>query len=120
MTAGKAMARRAVRSLDENGRAADGQPIMAGDVFQTLSSRVTTPYPASKREAAANDWLIENAVAEATQRGDGFNATVFASERGGQKSALPPASMSSMLLYLFGWQPAVVPSMTQRMGSPLG
>ena len=64
--------------------------------------------------------MIENAVSEATQRGDGFNAKAFESERRGQKSALPPASVSSMLLYLFAWQPAVVPSMTQRMGSPLG
>jgi hypothetical protein len=108
-----------VRSLDENGRALDGQPIKAGDVFGTLSGGTTTPYPASKREMAANDWLIENAVAEATQRGDSLNATVFGAERRGQKSALPPASVSSMLLYLFAWQPEVVPSMTRRMGSPL-
>lgn len=112
--------RQALRSLDENGRARDGKPIMAGDVFQTLSGRITTPYPKSKRDAAANDWLIENAVAEATGRGDGFNATVFGSEPRGQKSPLPPASVSSMLLYLFAWQPKVVPTLVAGMGCPLG
>jgi hypothetical protein len=111
---------RVLRSLDENGSARDGKPIMAGDVFQTLSGRITTPYPKSKREAAANDWLIENAAAEARGRGDGFNAAVFGSEPRGKKSPLPPASVSSMLLYLFAWQPEVVPPLVAGIGCPLG
>lgn len=97
-----------VRTLDERGHPTDGLPIAAGERFRTLSGRLTTPYPSKKAERFASAWLIENAVQEAEARCDSFNVTVFQGEKPMKKSGeLPPASVASMLTYLFAWQPKV-------------
>ena len=101
------MSYRSYRTLDATGRASDGQPILAGDVFRTLSGRITTAYPKLRHARQASLWLIENAVAEAGGRGDELNACVFSGETPLKTGHLPPASVASMLGYLFDWQPDV-------------
>lgn len=103
------------RTLDEDGRASDGKPIMPGDVFATKSGRTTTPYPKQRSEKFASQWLIDNAVAEAESRGDKFNATSFRGEQAGRDGQLPPATRDSMLMYLFGWQPPIAPSILRPL-----
>lgn len=112
------------RTLTEDGRASDGKPINAGDVFATLSGRETTPYPKQKGQKYASQWLIDNAIAEAKSRRDDFNVTVFSGDKPGRDGELPAASRDSMLMYLFGEQPAVVPGilkpLTDRNGAEPG
>lgn len=103
------------RSMGEDGRPKDRQPINPGDTFRTASGRVTTPFPKQKSEKYASQWLIDNAVAEAEARGDDFNATVFRGEKPGKSGALPPASVASMQEYLFGQQPDVKPSVLKPL-----
>jgi len=101
-----------IRTMDEDGRVSDGKGgIKPGDVFRTSSGRTTTPYPkySTKRttkpdQIKMNNWLIENAKAEAAARGDDFNVTQFSA-----MSALnfPPAAGDAANMYLFGEQPAV-------------
>jgi len=96
----------------EEGRPADGKPIMPGDRFLTNTGRETTPYPkysgATNRqvinaEKKSQLWLIENAIAEAESRGDDFNLTTFRGElEDARKGKLPPASKDSATLYVFG------------------
>ena len=105
------------RAMTHEGRAVDGGPIKGGDVFSTASGRATTPYPSQKGERFASQWLIDNAIAEAKERGDDFNATGFGAEKPGKGGTLPPASVSSMQEYLFGEQPKVVPSILKPMVS---
>lgn len=104
----------AAREMDESGRAKDGKPIMPGDVFKTLSGRETAPYPKQKGEKYASQWLIDSATAEARARGDEFNARTFSGTKtlNGrmQRGQLTQADRDGMLMYLFGEQPAVVPS----------
>lgn len=99
-----------IRQMTEEGRAKDGGPIMPGDVFQTSSGRQTTPYPKQKSERYASQWLIDNATAEAQSRGDNFNERQFESTTLLKGGVLTAADRESMLEYLFGEQPAVVPS----------
>lgn len=105
------------RTLDEDGRASDGKPINPGDKFRTSSGRTTTPYPKQKGERYASQWLIDNAIAEAEGRGDDFNATSFKSEQPRKNGELAPASRDSMLMYLFGEQPKVLPSILKPLVS---
>lgn len=107
----------AVREMTEEGRAKDGKPINGGDVFRTLSGRITTPYPKQKGERYASDWLIENAKAEAQARGDDFNATSFGAVKPLKGGNLTGSDRDSMLMYLFGEQPAVVPSILKPLAS---
>lgn len=98
-----------IRQMTEEGRAKDGGPIMPGDVFQTSSGRQTTPYPKQKSERYASQWLIDNATAEAQSRGDEFNARIFDATTMLKRGLLTDADRDSMLMYLFGEQPRVVP-----------
>lgn len=107
------------RHMDELGRAADGLALLPKDVFYTLSGRLTLPFPHQKGEKHFSQWLIDSAVQEAEQRGDRFNARTFAGETPLRSGELPQASVDSMLLYLFGSQPPVVPGILQRL-APLG
>jgi len=108
---------RTARALDEEGRASDGKPIVAGDVFRTSSGRPTTPYPRQKGWKYASQWLIDNAIAEAESRGDDFNATGFRGERPLTDGALPTATRDCMLAYLFGEQPAVPRPLLKPLGA---
>ena len=112
--------RAAPRAMNSEGRAVDGKPINGGDAFSTASGRATTPYPKQKSERYATQWLIDNAVAEAESRGDDFNARSFKAEKPGKNGSLPPASIASMQEYLFGEQPAVVPSTLKPLNAKPG
>ena len=103
------------RTLDETGRATDGKPILPGDTFNTLSGRTTTPYPKQKGEKYASQWLIDNAKAEAESRGDDFNAGIFGNTKPLKRGELTIADHKSMLMYLFGEQSAVVPSILKPL-----
>lgn len=105
----------APREMTDEGRAKDGQPINGGDVFLTSSGRSTTPYPKQKQEKYASQWLIDNAVAEAESRGDSFNAAPFKATNPGKNGSLIMADREGMLMYLFGEQPNVVPSITKPL-----
>lgn len=106
-----------VRTLNENGRASDGKPILPGDTFRTLSGRTTTAYPKQKSEKYASQWLIENATQEARSRGDSFNAGIFERTTLLKDGRPTDADRESMLMYLFGEQPDVVPKITKPMMS---
>lgn len=108
------------REMTEDGRAKDGGPIMPGDTFRTLSGRVTTPYPKQKSERYASQWLIDNAVEEAESRGDDFNASAFRAASMLRGGALADADRESMLMYLFGEQPPVVPSILKPLSAKRG
>lgn len=97
------------RTLTGEGRASDGRPIKPGDTFRTLSGRTTTPFPSSRREKQASQWLIDNAVLEAQARCDDFNATGFGCVKPLKGGELTPSDRDSMLLYLFCEQPPVAP-----------
>lgn len=103
------------RTLDADGRASDGKPIMPGDTFSTLSGRTTTPYPKQKGEKYASQWLIDNAVAEAESRGDSYNARSFGATKPMKRGDLAPADRDSMLMYLFEQQPSVAPSILRPL-----
>lgn len=105
----------AVREMTDEGRAKDGNPINGGDVFRTSSGRETTPYPKQKQERYASQWLIDNAVAEAEARGDKFNAGPFKNTKPSKAGTLTTADRDSMLMYLFGEQPAVQPSVLKPL-----
>lgn len=106
-----------VREMTEEGRAKDGKPLNGGDVFRTLSGRTTTPYPKQQGQRYASDWLIENAKAEAQARGDDFNTTGFGAVTKLKGGNLTEADRDSALMYLFGQQPAVVPSILKPLAS---
>jgi soluble lytic murein transglycosylase-like protein len=103
------------REMDEDGRAKDGKPINPGDVFKTLSGRETSPYPKQKSERYASEWLIENAASEAESRGDKFNSRTFRATKPNKSGGLTTADRESMLMYLFGQQPDVVPSILKPL-----
>ena len=87
--------------------AEDEKCLLAGDIFQTLSGRTTTPYPKQKRIKYFTQWLIDNVIEEAKSRGDDFNALIFSVEKPNKYGELPPASVQSMVMYLFVEQPEV-------------
>ncbi|MDH5857800.1 PLxRFG domain-containing protein [Lampropedia aestuarii] len=97
------------RAMNDEGRAVDGGPIMPGDTFTTSSGRTTSLYPKQKGERYASQWLIDNAVAEAESRGDTFNAPTFKATTLLKSGVLTDSDRESMLMYLFGEQPAKVP-----------
>ncbi|MHD0644382.1 hypothetical protein ACYPKM_01945 [Pseudomonas aeruginosa] len=107
------------RLMDEFGRPQDRKPILPGDIFQTSSGRVTSPYPKQKSAKYSSQWLIDNAVAEAEARGDIFNAPIFKRTMLLPKGLLVTADREGMIMYLFGNQPKVVPSILKPLtGNP--
>lgn len=85
----------------------------AGETATTSSGRTTTPFPNADantpRKATAavqrvHTWLRQNALDEATSRGDEFNALQF---RNANPKKLTQAESDSMNEYLFGQQPDV-------------
>jgi len=62
-----------IRTFDKTGRINDGfGGIKPGDVFATNTGRITEPYPKQKSSRYALEWLINEAITEATIRGDKF------------------------------------------------
>lgn len=91
----------ALRQLDATGRAKDGKSIKAGEQFQTVTNRETTPYPKQKSERYASQWLIDNAVAEAEARGNKFAARQFANTDIQKGGYLLQADQEGIHQYLF-------------------
>lgn len=98
-----------------------GIEVSEGDTLKTSSGRTTTPFPKidTGSEAKARNtvrrvdqWLIDNALAEARERGDDFNGPMFA--RMTPKS-LSPADKASLNEYLFGEQPPVQKPITKPL-----
>ncbi|MES3674452.1 DEAD/DEAH box helicase family protein [Halomonas elongata] len=79
-----------------------------GETWRTAGGRDTTPFPkvdvSTERKARntrrrADQWLIDNAQAEARSRGDNFNLRQFEQLRADNMS---PADQESAEMYLFG------------------
>lgn len=105
----------APREADHTGKPKDGNPVMPGDTFRTSSGRITTAYPKQQGAKYASQWLINNAVMEAESRGDSFNMRAFKATSPFKDGTLATADQESMLEYLFGQQPAVVPSILKPL-----
>ena len=99
------------RSFNVDGTTTDGMSFGAGDVFQTTSGRMTTPYPKQKGRQYESQWLIDNAIAEAESRDDDYNATIFRNMRPTtgktDRGTLTGGDYSLIQTYLFGEQPDV-------------
>lgn len=80
------------------GRPADGNPILPGDVFRMVSGRITTPFPKGKSEFLSVRWMRENAIAEAIADGSKWHERLF-SQIDPQKAS--DADRYSLTLYLF-------------------
>lgn len=105
---------------DSARKGAVGCTISAGEVLRTSSGRFTSPFPkidaVTKRKTSntlkrGEQWLMQNAIVEATARGDEFNTAQF-------KAALnhpQQADKDSAEQYLFGDQPAVARSPLRRL-----
>lgn len=92
-----------------------GGSLAEGEVVRTSSGRITSPFPkittdterkASNTFKRVDHWLIQNALDEATARGDEFNALQFKAALGKPQQA----DKESAEEYLFGQQPVVLPS----------
>ena len=92
-----------------------GDKLEAGEVVLTSSGRKTTPFPkisfdtnrkATNTLKAVDTWLMSNALDEAESRGDSFNAGWLRQSQ--QKPS--QADKDAAEEYLFGQQPAVLPS----------
>lgn len=99
-----------------------GMKLEAGEQVRTSSGRETSPFPkidtASKGKTTntlkrVDQWLVQNALDEAKARGDEFNARQFEAN----KDKPSTADKDSAEEYLFGEQPAVVPSILRPLGS---
>lgn len=108
----------------EQGRV--GMKLAAGQIVLTASGRQTTPFPKfqsgtgkmNKSHLAAVDaWLLENAKEEALSRGDKFNGQQFERDHydAVNRKTVPQASKDAAEEYLFGEQPAVVPSILKSL-----
>lgn len=102
-------------------RGSAGMKLAAGEVVTTSSGRKTAPFPkvdisnngkTQNTLKRVNDWLFSEALAEARSRGDDFNARQFGAVNRLNPS---PADKDSAEEYLFGQQPAVVPSILKPL-----
>lgn len=91
-----------------------GQMLAEGEVVLTKTGRKTTPFPAlrwgSNRKGSntvkrVEQWLMENALAEAESLGDEFNARQF----GTAVNSPTQSDKDSAEEYLFGDSPPIVP-----------
>lgn len=99
-----------------------GMKLAAGQIVTTTSGRPTSPFPKveidTNRKAAntikrTQDWLITNAIEEASARDDGFNRRSFETAR----KSPSPADLDSAELYLF--DPAFLRPAQPRFLKPL-
>lgn len=101
---------RHIKSLDqvspERGR--EGMLLACGQVVLTATGRETTPFPkfnlnnergTGRALRLVEQWLFDNALAEAEARGDDYNAAVFRAEQ--RDASRPQASKDSAEMYLF-------------------
>lgn len=98
-----------------------GGKYAAGEVLITSSGRKTAPFPrvdastngkANNTILRVNRWLIGEALAEAQSRGDDFNERQFQAINNLNPSQSDKDSAEE---YLFGEQPAVVPSILKPL-----
>ncbi len=101
-----------------------GDKLSSGEVVTTATGRQTTPFPSFKAldtnrkitsaTKNADNWLIDNAIAEAESRGDDFNLTQF---KAINRKNIAPSDRDSAEMYLFGEeQPPVAPKILKPMG----
>ncbi|MND20844.1 Transglycosylase SLT domain protein [compost metagenome] len=100
-----------------------GSKLASGEVVLTATGRETTPFPKIKVDTArkatntikaVDQWLMDNAAAEARARGDEFNLRGFEANR--EKPS--QADKDSAEEYLFGdSQAPAIPSITKPLGS---
>jgi len=99
-----------------------GMMLSPGEVVRTSSGRETSPFPnfngkdgaiGRQGEAKVTQWLIKNAYNEALHRLDEFNSGQFLNDIG--RNDVPQASKDAAEEYLFGKQPAVVPSILKPL-----
>ncbi|MCS7526956.1 hypothetical protein N0609_11640 [Pseudomonas aeruginosa] len=92
-----------------------GGAYSAGEVVRSASGRLCSPFPkidlggerkASNTLKRVDQWLMQNALDEAQARGDEFNALQFRASLGKPQQADKDCAEQ----YLFGQQPAVIPS----------
>lgn len=112
-----------VPGFSETRRGEVGGQLSAGEIVTTASGRQTTPFPkidtSSDRKAGntfrrVDEWLMQNALAEAEARGDEFNARSFQQDLKNP----PQASKDSAEEYLFGdSQPPVLPKILKPLAA---
>lgn len=94
-----------------------GCKLSPGEVVLSVSGRRLSPFPTIKFGSSrmvlntlkrVDVWLIENALVEAQNRGDDFNARSFAHARTGKVISQSDKDWAEE--YLFGEQPAVLNS----------
>jgi len=99
-----------------------GIKLAEGEVVLTSSGRLTTPFPKlgfdSDRKASntlkrVDQWLMENALAEAEARGDGFNTLQFRA----CLTTPQQCDKDSAEEYLFGNQPSIATCPLSMLGS---
>jgi len=109
-------------SNDPYRQGAVGIKLAEGEIVRTSSGRLTSPFPkigfGSDRKASntlkrVDQWLMENAVAEAEARGDGFNALQFRASM----SMPQKCDKDSAEEYLFGNQPSIATCPLSMLGS---
>ncbi|HDS1721714.1 hypothetical protein NPS53_09390 [Pseudomonas putida] len=99
-----------------------GDSLAEGDVVLTSSGRRTSPFPridtdterkASNTLKRVDQWLIQNALDEASARGDEFNERQFKHSLSNPQQADKDCAEE----YLFGRQPNVAPSLLRPLAS---
>ena len=100
-----------------------GGQLHAGEVVRTASGRLTSPFPkidtGSDRKSSntlkrVEQWLMQNAFDEAQSRDDDFNALQFKASLSKPQQADKDCAEE----FLFGQQPAVIPSHLKILPSP--
>lgn len=82
-----------------------GMKLTSGQVVRTYTGRLTTPFPAFKAKITAkllkavDAWLMANALAEVTARGDRFNALWLAQAL--DKPSQADKDSAELLLFAF-------------------
>lgn len=100
-----------------------GGAYSAGEIVRSASGRLCSPFPkidlGSERKASntikrVDQWLMQNALDEALSRGDEFNALQFKASLATPQQADKDCAEQ----YLFGEQPAVIPSPLKLLCQP--
>ena len=96
-----------IRTFDKTGRVSDGLGgIKPGDIFKTNAGRITEPYPKQKSSRHTIGWLINEAIVEATIRGDEYMLFQFQNISFLRETktilTLTPADGEMINTYLFG------------------
>jgi len=106
----------------ELGKPVDGLPIKPKDIFQTISGRLTTPFPKNSNLLYLHRWLIENAINEAFVNNDEYNLLPFRKMEEGLKSSkkkerrnLSQSDIAYLNCYLWSFQPKPVKKILRKL-----